>query len=386
MALAPRVAVVGLGGMGTRHANALREVDGTVVAGADVHEATRDSFAERFDAEPFADHEAMLEETSPDAVIVATPNRYHEPVTTSALARDVHVLCEKPLAHSVESAERIVEADDESDAFCMVGFCHRFSAATRLFRAQYDAGTFGTVTHVEANFVRRRGIPNLGSWFTDQDLAGGGALMDLGVHTIDLALYLAGYPSVVEVTGHTTSTLGGDGGYADPDGWAEHRGPSGTGLDVEEAVSAYLRCDDGTTVSLEVAWAANRRSTKRFRVDGTDAGAELELGGHTLDVVAADGERGAQPVRGGTRTVPRGRRSRRASGREPHRAGTSRPAHYRCTLRVGTVRFGGHARYCRPRTRAVAVTGVRWLLVLSGPRESPPLPAVRGVCESTVRS
>lgn len=287
MARESRVALVGLGGMGTRHANALQEVDGTVVAGADVHEATRASFAERFDAEPFADHEAMLEETSPDAVIVATPNRYHEPVTTSALARDVHVLCEKPLAHSVESAERIVEADDASDAFCMVGFCHRFSAATRLFRAQQNAGTFGTVTHVEANFVRRRGIPNLGSWFTDPDLAGGGALMDIGVHTIDLALYLAGYPSVVEVTGHTTSTLGGDAEYADPDGWAEHRGTSGTGLDVEEAASAYLRCDDGTTVSLEVAWATNRRSTKRFRVDGTDAGAELELGGHTLEVVGA---------------------------------------------------------------------------------------------------
>lgn len=133
MAANPSIGVVGLGLMGTRLADRLQRV-GASIGGADVSDEARTAFADEFDAAPFADHEEMLADASLDAVVVTTPNRYHEPVATSALAQDVHVLCEKPLAHTVESAERIVDGDVESEAFCMVGFCNRFAAGAQLFR------------------------------------------------------------------------------------------------------------------------------------------------------------------------------------------------------------------------------------------------------------
>lgn len=285
MVTEPSIGVVGLGLMGTRLADRLQQVGAEIEAGVDINEQPRDLFADEFDAKSYSEHDQMLTDTSLDAIVVTTPNRYHEPVATAALARGVHVLCEKPLAHTVESAESIVRADKESDAFCMVGFCNRFAPGARLFREKDEVGTFGEVDHIEANYVRRRGIPGLGSWFTDSELAGGGALLDLGPHAIDLALDLAGYPTVVEVAGHTRDTIGRSEDYADPDNWAENWETPDGESGVEEACSAYLRCDDGTTISLEVAWAMNRRSTKTFRVNGTNAGAELAIGGDTLEIL-----------------------------------------------------------------------------------------------------
>lgn len=284
---APRIGFVGLGVMGTTHAEHLEDAGGSVVAGVDVDASARSSFAEAFDAATYEGHDEMLDAESLDCVVVTTPNRFHEPAAVGALERDIHVLCEKPLAHTLDSAERIADADRHSDGFCMVGFCNRFAQSTRLYRQCRRRGQIGEVEHVEANYVRRRGIPGLGSWFTDEGLAGGGSLMDIGVHAVDLALHLAGYPDVVEVTGQTRCSIGTDGEYADPDGWASRWTTSGERLEVDDAASAFLRCADGVTISLEVAWATNRRSDKLVRVAGSEAGAELEMGGSELTLLGA---------------------------------------------------------------------------------------------------
>jgi predicted dehydrogenase len=280
----PALGVVGLGGMGTRHAGNLAELGARIVAGADPDPDARAAFAEAFDAAVHESAAAMYDAESLDCVVITAPNAVHEPAAVGALERGVHALVEKPLAHTVESARAIADAAAASDAFCTVGFSYRFCAAADLFRAERER--FGEITHIEAAYVRRRGIPGRGSWFTDSELAGGGSLIDLGVHAIDFALYLAGFPEVVEVSGTTRSDFGTDPDYADPDGWADNW-ETGGGFDVDDSASAFLRCADGTTVSLETAWATNREPEKRVRVRGTDAGAELDIGGERLRVLDA---------------------------------------------------------------------------------------------------
>jgi predicted dehydrogenase len=281
---AVRVGVVGLGGMGRIHAENVRDFDHEVVAGVDISEDRRASFERDFQADTYESHDEMLEAEDLYAVIVTTPNKYHEPISVAALNEDIHVLVEKPLAHTVDSAERIAAAVERSDAFCMVGFHYRFSGATSMFKAYQRNGQFGNIRHIEANYVRRRGIPALGSWFTNRELAGGGALLDLGVHAVDLALYLVDFPEVTEIVGETRSEFGTDEDYADPDNWSQQWHVGSETFDVDDSVSAFLKCEDGTTISLEVAWSTNRESTDEYVVRGEHSGARFEMGEDSLTI------------------------------------------------------------------------------------------------------
>jgi predicted dehydrogenase len=199
------------------------------------------------------------------------------------------VLCEKPLADSLSAAEEIVEAAHASDGVAMVGFHSRFTPAAEMIAEYREQGRFGDVTHVEGSFVRRRGIPGVGSWFTSRDLSGGGSLIDIGVHLIDYALYVAGYPEPVEVSGVTRSEFGGNDDYVDPDSWSGHWDTSAGGFDVDDSASAFVRCDDGTTLSLEVSWATNRDSDNGVVLRGTEAGARTTVGGEEVTVYECDG-------------------------------------------------------------------------------------------------
>jgi len=273
---AVRLGFVGLGGIARRHAgNAVAA--GHDVAGADVAAGPRETFADEFDAPTFDDHAALLE-AGVDAVVVTTPNSVHAPPAVAALDRDVPVLVEKPLADDLAAAERIADAARESAAFCAVGFQHRFAPAVELFDVARRDGRLGDVRGVTAEYVRRRGIPSLGSWFTDRERAGGGALVDIGVHALDAALFCLGFPEVLEVSGTTRALFGGREDYADPEGWTRMRGETGsTEFDVEDGATAFVRCAGGRTLVLEAAWAADRPPGSSVRVQGTAAGATFDL-------------------------------------------------------------------------------------------------------------
>jgi predicted dehydrogenase len=284
------VGVVGLGSMGANHASWLTDAGAKLVGGADVAAAARESFADAFDVPVYEDHEQLYDEADPDAVVVTTPNTVHEPAATAALARDIDVLCEKPLADDIDAAERIAAGAASSDGFCMVGFHNRFTPAAQLFKARQAEGVFGDVSHVEANYIRRRGIPAPGSWFTDRSLSGGGALIDIGVHALDYVLYLLDFPAVADVSAEVRSQFGVRGEYADPDRWADNWDATSGTFDVEDSVSAFVTFENGTTLSLEVAWATNRRPDDAVRVRGTAAGAEMSVGGDELTVLGTGTE------------------------------------------------------------------------------------------------
>lgn len=282
-----RVGIVGLGLMGRVHARNIVNLGGRVVSGADVSPAARDEFEEEFDVQTYDDYSALFANESLDAAVITTPNCYHEPAARAALEADCDVFIEKPLAHTLEAAERLAETVDRASGFCMVGFHSRFSPAAVLVREYRDAGRFGDIEHVEASFVRQRGIPKLGSWFTDGDLAGGGALIDIGGHVIDLALDVLEFPAVAEVSGVTRSNFGTRPDYADPEGFGSP-GQNGTStFDVDDSVSAFIRCESGQTISLEVAWATNRAPSKELLVRGTEAGARFEPEGAGLTLYEA---------------------------------------------------------------------------------------------------
>ncbi|MFC4437371.1 MULTISPECIES: Gfo/Idh/MocA family protein [Natrialbaceae] len=281
------VGIVGLGGMGHLHARSVEQFGADVVAGADLVEKQRQQFATEFGARTYETHEGLVVDDDVDAVIVTTPNRFHEPITVDALEAGCHVLVEKPLAHTLESAERIADAAADAEGICMVGFHNRHAASMAMFDEQDERGRFGDLTHVEANYVRRRGVPGPGSWFTDPDLAGGGSLLDIGVHALDLALYAMDFPEIVEVSGVARTTFGTNGEYADPDGFGDAWDAQAEAYDVDDSVTAFIRCKGGKTISLEAAWATNREPSMDFRVRGTDAGAQFDIGSTDMEILEA---------------------------------------------------------------------------------------------------
>ncbi|TQQ79443.1 Gfo/Idh/MocA family protein [Halonotius roseus] len=263
------VGIVGLGGIAGHHAERLADRNADLVGGVDIDAGARREFSEEWSVPTHDDLAAIIDDI--DALLVTTPNRYHERYATTALDAGVDVLVEKPLAHSLDSAERIAAAAADSAGFCMVGFNYRFAAPVDVLTAYRDEGRFGEISHIEANYVRRRGIPGRGSWFTDRETAGGGALIDIGVHAIDLALCVLDFPDVVEVSATTRAEFGTREEYSYMHMWGDDEGPEA--FDVEDSASAFLRTTDGATISLEVAWATNRPRTDEYVIRGSDAGA-----------------------------------------------------------------------------------------------------------------
>jgi predicted dehydrogenase len=277
---AVRVGIVGCGNIGHHHAERYQKVGATVVGGVDVDESAREEFADEFDAITCEGPEQLYD--SVDAVSVTTPNRFHAEYAVSALEAGLDVLVEKPLAHTLEDAERIADAAGDAEGFCMVGFHTRFENEVEVLHQYRQDGRLGEVNHVEASYVRRRGVPARGSWFTRRAVSGGGALIDIGVHSLDLSMYLLGYPEVEEVNAVTRSLFGGREDYSYVSMWGEDQGPEN--FDVEDSVTAFVRCAGDRTISLEVAWAVNRPSKQEYVLHGDEGGATYDRGSNELTI------------------------------------------------------------------------------------------------------
>lgn len=276
----PKIGIVGLGGIGQYHAELLTEQSAELVGGVDISGEARRHFSETFNVSTYEQIDDLLDIA--DAMFVTTPNRFHEEYTVTALQAGLDVLLEKPLAHTVESAERIVEAAHAADGFCMVGFNNRFAAPVEVIKQYQQDGRFGDFSHIEANYVRRRGIPGRGSWFTSNEVAGGGALIDIGVHAIDLALHFLDFPPISEVSGTARSQFGTREDYAFVEMWGDDIGPQG--FDVDDSATAFIRTATGQTISLDVAWATNRPTNDEFILRGTEGGARFERASHDLTI------------------------------------------------------------------------------------------------------
>ncbi|CAN7162836.1 Gfo/Idh/MocA family oxidoreductase [Pseudarthrobacter oxydans] len=275
-----RVGVVGIGWAGQQHLMAYNGLDGVrIVALAGMEQDLRDSLqAEYSIPNAFADWKDMLEHGGLDAISVAVPTFLHAPIAIAALERGIHVLSEKPIARNAVEGQAMVDAARKAGRVLDVAFNHRRRGDIKALKGVIDDGGLGRPYYAKASWLRRSGIPTLGSWFTNPELAGGGPLADIGVHALDYALHLLGEPKVVAVSAATHSELGpqGRGGGSRYSAQATSHA-----FEVEDFASAFLRLEGGGTLVIEASWATYRETDDLldFTVYGTDGGAELKVQG-----------------------------------------------------------------------------------------------------------
>jgi predicted dehydrogenase len=169
-------------------------------------------------------------------------------------------------------AARIVEAKNKSGKKLMVGLNNRFTNEVVFLKKYIDEGFLGDIYKVNAGWTRRSGIPGRGTWFTNKDMAGGGVMIDLGVHYLDLALYLMGMPKPSYVTGSTyhyfnqTTTRNRNGYKGNPNGI----------FNVEDTAVGMIGLKNGATINFDFSWASNIENDKTFiEILGTKGGAGI---------------------------------------------------------------------------------------------------------------
>jgi predicted dehydrogenase len=281
-----RVGVVGIGWAGQQHLKAYDSLDGVrIVSLAGMEQELRDSLqAEYSIPNAFADWKDMLDHAGLDAISVAVPTFLHAPIAVAALERGIHVLSEKPIARNAAEGRAMVDAARKAGRVLDVAFNHRRRGDIQALKGVIDDGGLGRPYYAKASWLRRSGIPTLGSWFTNPELAGGGPLADIGVHALDYALHLLGEPKVVAVSAATHSELGpqGRGGGKEYSALA-----SSHAFDVEDFATAFLRLEGGGTLLIEASWATYRETDDLldFTVYGTDGGAELKVQGAPFPAV-----------------------------------------------------------------------------------------------------
>ena len=210
MATAPiKIGVVGLG-VGRWHLQRYQEVPGvTIQALCDQNAETLQKNATEFSApQSFTDFDKFLAEADIDAVSLAVPNFLHKPMTLAALDRGWHVLCEKPMALNAADALEMRAKVRATKRKFMIHFNQRFRAEHQYFKAIIDSGKLGDIYYATTGWRRMRGIPKFGGWFGQKKMSGGGPLIDLGVHMLDLTRWLIGSPKAVTVSASTYSHLG----------------------------------------------------------------------------------------------------------------------------------------------------------------------------------
>ncbi len=280
-----RVGLIGLGWPGREHLKGYLATPAAEVAAlCDLDEPLLQRVAgEHGIRRTYADYRQMLAREKLDAVSVCVPNHRHAELTIEALRAGAHVLCEKPPAMNVAEAEAMARAARESGRLLMYALVMRFHPETRFLKDLIVAGELGEIYIGKAGYTRRRGIP-LGrdNWFVDKSRAGGGAMIDIGVHALDCIWYLMGTPSPVSVSGSAYRKFA-------------RCVPEGVRYDVDDAALALIKFANGATLFLEASWAWNLPGGTTKQVAGTKGGAQLdplrihtEKNGVVLDAALGD--------------------------------------------------------------------------------------------------
>ena len=267
-----RFGVIGAGAIANLASAELAALpEAEIVAVADPHAERARAFAERFGVERvFGEAAGLLALDTVDACYIAVPNRFHADLARAALEARKHTMLDKPFAMNAAQAREVVAAAQASGRYLMVGMNQRFTRAVQTARALVAQGKLGEVYHVKAYWRRRAGIPRIGSWFTHRTEAGGGSLLDIGVHMLDAALFALDDFDAVSVSGSACARFGNRG--LGNGAWG-HSDIEDTVFDVEDFATALVRFGGGTTLALDAAWAMHQRDADTMGIElfGTDA-------------------------------------------------------------------------------------------------------------------
>lgn len=271
MASPLRVGFVGAGSIAHIHAKHLSRIEGVQLAAAtDPNESSLQKFAGAFPGvATFADHRAMLLESKLDAVCICSPNGAHCENALAAFDAGCHVMVEKPMAMNAGECERMIDAANRAKKELVVGFQFRFDPRTELIHRHVADGLFGKILYVRCQALRRRGIPNWGV-FGRKELQGGGPLIDIGVHCLEMAHYAIGSPRPIAASGNCW-TYYGDKPSSVVSLWPNWDYQTYT---VEDLAVGMIRFENGTMLNIEASFVAHvEKDVWTFSLMGEKGGA-----------------------------------------------------------------------------------------------------------------
>ncbi|CAI6083524.1 Gfo/Idh/MocA family protein [Cohnella sp. JJ-181] len=270
------IGVIGTGSISESHMNAYAaNPDAVIVAVCDLNRERADKAAAKYGASHiYTDYRELLANPEVDAVSICTWNHTHAEIAIAAVKAGKHVLVEKPLSMTVEEAEAVRDAVRATDRILQVGFVRRYDANAQLARRFAEQGEFGELYYAKASLIRRLGNP--GGWFADKDRSGGGPLIDIGVHVIDLTWYLMGRPKVKSVSGNVYNKLGN---RSNVKGLSFYRAADydASRNTVEDLANALIRFENGASLLVDVSYALHAKSDESaVRLYGTKGGFEID--------------------------------------------------------------------------------------------------------------
>lgn len=273
-----KVGVVGLG-VGRSHVTGYRaNLNSKITALCDANPVRLNEIGDEFgipEEARYTQVEHMLEAGDLDLVSVCLPNALHADVSIACLNRGSHVLCEKPLATTVADAQRMLDAAQQAERRLMVTYNWRYRADSQWMYQVVQSGQLGDIYHVNVSWRRETGIPGWGL-FGDRAMSGGGALIDLGVHVLDLGLWMLGFPAVKTVSGDARSLFGPRGRKI----WARRGAQTTPSFDVDDGAVGFLRLENGASMIVQASWAEHTRPQEdRIRVElqGTEGTAIMNI-------------------------------------------------------------------------------------------------------------
>jgi predicted dehydrogenase len=278
-----KVGIIGCGGIANgKHMPSLSKLsDVEIVAFCDLVEEKAVKAKEEYgtpDAKVYTDYKELLKDTEIEVVHVCTPNRSHAPITIDALYADKHVMCEKPMAKTAADARRMVEVANETGKKLTIGYQHRHKPESIYLKSVIERGDLGEIYFAKAFAVRRRGTPNWGVFLNEYE-QGGGPLIDIGTHSLDVTLYLMNNYEPKMVVGTKYKKVNNADCGNPWGGWnaEEHT--------MEDSAFGFIVMKNGATIILESSWALNTSEPIQEGstvLCGSDAGAQIK-GGVTIN-------------------------------------------------------------------------------------------------------
>ena len=251
-----RVAIIGCGGISHTHMAAYKSIPEVELVGfCDILPERLKEYQEKYGVKPeqcFEKWDDLFKVIKPDAVDICTPNGVHCPAAVAAANAGCHVMVEKPMAMSPEECETMIAAAKKNNVLLAVGFQHRYNSKTDFLVKARDEGKFGKLMFVKCQALRRRGIPNWGV-FGRKELQGGGPMIDIGVHVVEMAHYFMGSPKPVAATGNCWTYLG-DKPSDVMSMWPNWDYKTYT---VEDLAIGHIRFDNGMIMQIESSFAAH---------------------------------------------------------------------------------------------------------------------------------
>lgn len=277
-----KVGIIGVSFISRMHLEGYCKLDNVeVVAFCDIIRERAQKGAEKYGvpgARVYEDYRKMLATEDLDIVSVCTENSLHAEIAIAAMEAGAHVFCEKPMAVTSQEADAMVEASRRTGKKLSVGYQLRFTDNAIFLKKEIEAGRLGQIYYAEAEAIRRRGVPTWGV-FLDKRKQGGGPLIDIGTHLVDLTLWLMNdYSSIVSAVGRTYDKLIPLGGYNSGGPWDIDK------FEVEDSAFGLVTLESGATLVVKAAWALNVKGNGRngSLLCGVHGGAELDLESNSL--------------------------------------------------------------------------------------------------------